>query len=108
MRLRPPRSTRTDTLFPYTTLFRSDLVGFKADDRFVDRHRIARLFQPFADRRFGDAFAKGGNCNFGAHGVIPCGGSGLAGGQALFLARRISARTLRPSASATSAACSVW
>src|SRR3546814_3225630 len=24
---RPPRSTRTDTLFPYTTLFRSDYVG---------------------------------------------------------------------------------
>src|SRR3546814_5235922 len=24
MVLRPPRSTRTDTLFPYTTLFRSD------------------------------------------------------------------------------------
>src|SRR3546814_4822558 len=24
MILRPPRSTRTDTLFPYTTLFRSD------------------------------------------------------------------------------------
>src|SRR3546814_10782596 len=23
---RPPRSTRTDTLFPYTTLFRSDMV----------------------------------------------------------------------------------
>src|SRR3546814_1740522 len=23
---RPPRSTRTDTLFPYTTLFRSDLT----------------------------------------------------------------------------------
>src|SRR3546814_13371484 len=23
---RPPRSTRTDTLFPYTTLFRSELV----------------------------------------------------------------------------------
>src|SRR3546814_10333079 len=28
MKRRPPRSTRTDTLFPYTTLFRSDsLVG---------------------------------------------------------------------------------
>src|SRR3546814_4217603 len=27
MRLRPPRSTRTDTLFPYTTLFRSDNSG---------------------------------------------------------------------------------
>src|SRR3546814_13553651 len=26
MILRPPRSTRTDTLFPYTTLFRSILV----------------------------------------------------------------------------------
>src|SRR3546814_7821413 len=24
---RPPRSTRTDTLFPYTTLFRSDDLG---------------------------------------------------------------------------------
>src|SRR3546814_3632847 len=24
---RPPRSTRTDTLFPYTTLFRSDRIG---------------------------------------------------------------------------------
>src|SRR3546814_8012754 len=24
---RPPRSTRTDTLFPYTTLFRSRIVG---------------------------------------------------------------------------------
>src|SRR3546814_11364993 len=26
---RPPRSTRTDTLFPYTTLFRSGLTGRK-------------------------------------------------------------------------------
>src|SRR3546814_18317256 len=24
---RPPRSTRTDTLFPYTTLFRSEAIG---------------------------------------------------------------------------------
>src|SRR3546814_4815483 len=34
---RPPRSTRTDTLFPYTTLFRSDLadlngIGANGDD----------------------------------------------------------------------------
>src|SRR3546814_15821683 len=27
MKRRPPSSTRTDTLFPYTTLFRSPLVG---------------------------------------------------------------------------------
>src|SRR3546814_7558391 len=26
---RPPRSTRTDTLFPYTTLFRSDTREFR-------------------------------------------------------------------------------
>src|SRR3546814_11138625 len=28
---RPPRSTRTDTLFPYTTLFRSDEEGIDAE-----------------------------------------------------------------------------
>src|SRR3546814_14703737 len=35
---RPPRSTRTDTLFPYTTLFRSQVP--REDDR---RHGAARL-----------------------------------------------------------------
>src|SRR3546814_15366407 len=30
---RPPRSTRTDTLFPYTTLFRSDRETFNAMTR---------------------------------------------------------------------------
>src|SRR3546814_3296750 len=29
MTRRPPRSTLTDTLFPYTTLFRSQVVAFK-------------------------------------------------------------------------------
>src|SRR3546814_16283850 len=50
MKLRPPRSTRTDTLFPYTTLFRS-LVR---TDR---RRRAARhaLGQGFARRRAGEA-----------------------------------------------------
>src|SRR3546814_10790766 len=28
---RPPRSTRTDTLFPYTTLFRSEVGGCDPD-----------------------------------------------------------------------------
>src|SRR3546814_3362461 len=28
---RPPRSTRTDTLFPYTTLFRSNVALLRAD-----------------------------------------------------------------------------
>src|SRR3546814_4797179 len=30
---RPPRSTRTDTLFPYTTLFRSFVAVLRQDDR---------------------------------------------------------------------------
>src|SRR3546814_10821593 len=32
MNLRPPRSTRTDTLFPYTTLFRSLRRLLRADE----------------------------------------------------------------------------
>src|SRR3546814_11344638 len=31
MRRRPPRSTRTDTLFPYTTLFRSQIGAIAQD-----------------------------------------------------------------------------
>src|SRR3546814_21148849 len=40
---RPPRSTRTDTLFPYTTLFRSNILcaGFSALQKVVPE-RIAR------------------------------------------------------------------
>src|SRR3546814_13887984 len=41
---RPPRSTRTDTLFPYTTLFRSRVTGALHVTRYVRRaaatHRI--------------------------------------------------------------------
>src|SRR3546814_12994074 len=33
---RPPRSTRTDTLFPYTTLFRSHAVGGTAIQNLED------------------------------------------------------------------------
>src|SRR3546814_13793889 len=40
MILRPPRSTRTDTLFPYTTLFRS--IGEPGElRRSGQRHRVA-------------------------------------------------------------------
>src|SRR3546814_2087416 len=37
MRRRPPRSTRTDTLFPYTTLFRSVVVD--EEQRFGVTHK---------------------------------------------------------------------
>src|SRR3546814_208114 len=51
---RPPRSTRTVTLFPYTTLFRS--VGLsRAEHRLVQRYRPlaadALLLQPGAELR---------------------------------------------------------
>src|SRR3546814_1800851 len=41
---RPPRSTRTDTLFPYTTLFRSHPLYQEAVEHVIatcDRHGIA-------------------------------------------------------------------
>src|SRR3546814_1944953 len=46
---RPPRSTRTDTLFPYTTLFRSgqdrqhDLAQYLSLARTVDARRLQHL-----------------------------------------------------------------
>src|SRR3546814_8283771 len=43
---RPPRSTRTDTLFPYTTLFRALLaLGFEAIDqqRVIERFALAAM-----------------------------------------------------------------
>src|SRR3546814_12667970 len=53
---RPPRSTRTDTLFPYTTLFRSLEVGVNpaALVRTLDRGEAAGLLERNAvsgDRR---------------------------------------------------------
>src|SRR3546814_5053170 len=38
---RPPRATRTDTLFPYTTLFRSRPDRHGGDQRFLWRRLIA-------------------------------------------------------------------
>src|SRR3546814_8630532 len=66
---RPPRSTRTDTLFPYTTLFRSEKLAIKLvggggiegigeaaavfDDRDGRPDRVDRLFEVRrADIRF--------------------------------------------------------
>src|SRR3546814_4888760 len=47
MILRPPRSTRTDTLFPYTTLFRSHVEHLRF------RHHQQRRVDRLADRRTG-------------------------------------------------------
>src|SRR3546814_7353367 len=43
MMRRPPRSTRTDTLFPYATLFRSERAGLRVlAQRLVDVLQVAR------------------------------------------------------------------
>src|SRR3546814_12249585 len=76
---RPPRSTRTDTLFPYTTLFRSlrqDLQGHRlagaggAGDEAVaigelQRQRLGGFAAAEKDRRLA----------FRAHGASPCSGA---------------------------------
>src|SRR3546814_2889225 len=53
---RPPRSTRTDTLFPYTTLFRSGFGGQGVDRDFLQGAYRADLLQEGARRLgvFGD------------------------------------------------------
>src|SRR3546814_4552590 len=40
---RPPRSTRTDTLFPYTTLFRSQAPAVRARSRMTDTRSPLRV-----------------------------------------------------------------
>src|SRR3546814_5289253 len=42
---RPPRSTRTDTLFPYTTLFRSDRRRHAGRDEQVRRLLVRHQFE---------------------------------------------------------------
>src|SRR3546814_15338680 len=60
---RPPRSTRTDTLFPYTTLFRSrdvEEAGRAADQRAAGKHQLRQRLQPALVQRagaVGDALA---------------------------------------------------
>src|SRR3546814_17822891 len=55
MRRRPPRSTRTATLFPYTTLFRSRLVAREKMGRADADAPLARI-TPVADHAaFGPA-----------------------------------------------------
>src|SRR3546814_8928779 len=58
---RPPRSTRTDTLFPYTTLFRSG----RARVRPVTKNAIGATFVTFAPYR--DSVRQ---CGLGADGRL--------------------------------------
>src|SRR3546814_10901638 len=44
---RPPRSTRTDTLFPYTTLFRSSRCGRQGGDEGAPRRECRMLWSSY-------------------------------------------------------------
>src|SRR3546814_12953279 len=61
---RPPRSTRTDTLFPYTTLFRSYLVT--AHDCLMNAAACRTNFHDFTDHQ---------------QVIVPSGGSFVADGK---------------------------
>src|SRR3546814_5587751 len=66
---RPPRSTRTDTLFPYTTLFRSAIVPRKAwaarwGSRFGNKTKFNK------QRREGSAMIIDSHTHYHASGVL--------------------------------------
>src|SRR3546814_2719650 len=68
---RPPRSTRTDTLFPYTTLFRS--LGWAIGISSRCKYRVVHLddFQTVAcraiDNHAGNSTLSAGCHHYGAH-----------------------------------------
>src|SRR3546814_16444605 len=74
---RPPRSTRTDTLFPYTTLFRSGSLGETLVELLVEREEALHVLRarraPLAGETVGQATQRHGIANLG----------GLAGDGAL-------------------------
>src|SRR3546814_8045779 len=85
MRRRPPRSTRTDTLFPYPTLFRSHRIGpasawrFRVsatgrnagvDDATTTQSAPARTAPKFSALQHGDSPRKRGQrARHGHHGI---------------------------------------
>src|SRR3546814_8656397 len=107
---RPPRSTRTDTLFPYTTLFRSGLRGLVA--HLLDRQPEPDLLPDLAHHRLLQAFARLDEAGEGGmHAGRP---DGLAAEQAAVAAvvhqhddRGVGARGMHGSATAVRAAALV-
>src|SRR3546814_12916960 len=56
---RPPRSTRTDTLFPYTTLFRSHRVGLKPEGKAPVRAHAALYADAAGQQPIGEVTSGG-------------------------------------------------
>src|SRR3546814_6436997 len=66
---RPPRSTRTDTLFPYTTLFRS-LHGAAVHQRHLPDPVMARRIVGVALRLLAGIALLGGGYHYGARQTV--------------------------------------
>src|SRR3546814_3436909 len=107
---RPPRSTRTDTLFPYTTLFRSVPVQLETGDA-ADRH-VGHLHEVPAGEVLhvvegGVQVQVAGRCRRGLHVARDCGeGEHECEGQQAESSHQISPGN-RPTAS-RSCSTTVW
>src|SRR3546814_1874377 len=66
---RPPRSTRTDTLFPYTTLFRSGRLGGRVL-RLGLRRSVLGAAQADRVERVGASRPRSGGGGVGGHGPV--------------------------------------
>src|SRR3546814_18437075 len=80
----PPRSTRTDTLFPYTTLFRSkcrpaSLIPIKGDQRFAGDSGVGQSLRAAEVGQVDDAKRSGDLCPHLLH--QPRGGEDRAAGR---------------------------
>src|SRR3546814_17532871 len=75
---RPPRSTRTDTLFPYTTLVRSELGRALADSPAAGRIAGAIAPVPRRPTRSGPAADRSARAQF----LAPADGGSAVGGTA--------------------------
>src|SRR3546814_6018197 len=75
---RPPRSTRTDTLFPYTTLFRSRSIALH---RHLALHSggIGQIGDRIAASRRGENAERSGKAASTAHSKFPRPGNGGTG-----------------------------
>src|SRR3546814_4013659 len=62
MKPRPPRSTRTDTLFPYTTLFRSLAVAGVRLPRDDGAPRLGRDFRRLGEKVVQQIIHRGNRC----------------------------------------------
>src|SRR3546814_18737639 len=76
---RPPRSTRTDTLFPYTTLFRSDTNGFDLVLRGVIADGAINNGGNFINKRGAGTLTLSGANTYSNRTVIDAGTLALAG-----------------------------